>query len=285
VKNMKISISKRSSVVFFVSLLLLLIWLYYGNTSIGITEYGIESGNLPADFDGFKIAQISDLHNAAFGKNQRWLLSAIKKSSPDIIAVTGDLIDSRHTNIQNAMNFINEAVKIAPVYYVTGNHEARTEKYVLLKEQMEGAGVFMLDNKNFSLNKGKSSILIVGLADPSFLNSGKSSSEAEIDTRLKEITASGKYTMLLSHRPEFFDIYAKNGVNLVLSGHAHGGQIRLPFIGGLFAPNQGFFPKYSKGIYEEDQTKVVVSRGLGNSLFPVRINNCPELVLITLRRK
>lgn len=263
------------------------IWVYWGNTSIQTTQISINSGKIPASFNGFRIAQVSDLHNAEFGENQSKLLQMVKNISPDMIAVTGDLIDSSHTDVEKAMDFINGAVKIAPVYYVTGNHEAWTDKYENLKEQMTKSGVIILSDQGITIKRNGSLIWLLGLNDPDFTIKHDMFGEdaAMIDTKLKDMqkqSVNGEYTILLSHRPELFDVYVTNNIDLVLSGHAHGGQIRLPFIGGLVAPNQGLFPKYTAGVYEKNQTNMVVSRGLGNSIAPVRINNRPELVVITL---
>ncbi len=261
------------------------IWVYCDNTSIQTTQININSDKIPASFDGFKIVQVSDLHNEEFGTKQDRLLRAIKDASPDLIAVTGDLIDSRRTDVGNAMDFINGAVKIAPVYYVTGNHEARTSEYAKLEKQMREAGVTILRDEGTGIQRGGASIGMLGLDDPRFKMKGNmfGKNMSMLDRKLKGMLSDrGGYTILLSHRPELFDIYAANGIDLVLSGHAHGGQVRLPFVGGLVAPNQGLFPKYSEGVYEKKQTKMVVSRGLGNSIIPVRINNPPELVVIKL---
>lgn len=263
------------------------IWVYWGNTSIQTTQISINCEKIPASFNGFSIVQVSDLHNAEFGKNQSKLLQTIKNISPDMIAVTGDLIDSSHTDVEKAMDFINGAVKIAPVYYVTGNHEAWTDKYENLKEQMTKSGVIILSDQGITIKRNGSLIWLLGLNDPDFTIKHDMFGEdaAMIDTKLKDMqkqSVNGEYTILLSHRPELFDVYVANNIDLVLSGHAHGGQIRLPFVGGLVAPNQGFLPKYTAGVYEKKQTKMVVSRGLGNSIAPVRINNRPELVVITL---
>lgn len=280
-KNIK---SKKHRIMRMALLIILLasaIWVYWGNVSIQATHIGINSEKIPISFNGFRIVQVSDLHNAEFGDKQSKLLSAIKDASPDLIAVTGDLIDSRHTDVEKAMDFIDGAIDIAQVYYVTGNHEARTGEYTKLKERMIGSGVILLEDESATIQLGGDTILLLGLKDPDFSNLFREST-AMIDTKLKDMkNGSGKYTILLSHRPELFEVYAANGIDLVLSGHAHGGQVRLPFVGGLVAPNQGFFPKYSAGVYETQQTKMIVSRGLGNSIIPVRINNRPELVVIT----
>lgn len=282
-KNTKKKKRKPIIITLFVLLIASCVWLYWGNTSIQITEISINSEKIPKSFDGFTIVQVSDLHNAEFGIHQNRLLHAVKDVSPNFIAVTGDLIDSSHTDVGKAMEFINGAVEIAPVYYVTGNHEAWSDQYAELKQQMLEAGVVILDDEGTTIKYNGSSIQLFGLSDPDFTATDNSyESAAMIDMKLKAMLGeNSEYTILLSHRPELFDVYAANKVNLVLSGHAHGGQVRLPFIGGLAAPNQGFFPKYTKGMHKKESTNMVVSRGLGNSIIPVRINNRPELVVIT----
>jgi len=277
---------RRTALIVFVILLIpFLIWIYWGNTSIQVTEIGIDSKKIPESFRGFRIVQVSDLHNTEFGESQSRLLSAIKNAAPDLIAVTGDLIDSRFTDMEIAMEFVHGVTEIAPVYYVTGNHEARTDEYSELVEQLVQAGVVILNDESIEIENGSEAIRLMGVNDPEFTAQGDAyvGNAYVMDAKLTAmLTEDSTYTILLSHRPELFDVYAYNNIDLVLSGHAHGGQVRLPFIGGLAAPNQGFFPQYSEGVYEKSRTKMVVSRGLGNSIFPIRINNHPELVVITL---
>lgn len=280
---------KRRTVLIVVLAILaaLFLWLQWGNTSLQTTHIRLQSTKIPISFNGFTIVQVSDLHNAEFGRGQRRLLDAIRKASPDLIAVTGDQIDAHHTDVGKAMEFINGAVRIAPVYYVTGNNEAETGAYAALQEQMIDAGVVLLRNTGIEIDHEGGSILLLGLDDPDFTTMGDSAQDSAVvvDAELKKIPRTGgRYTILLSHRPELLDVYAANGIDLVLSGHAHGGQIRLPFVGGLVAPDQGLFPRYTQGVYTEDQTSMVVSRGLGNSVFPLRINDRPELMVIALIR-
>ncbi|PCN44807.1 phosphoesterase [Brevibacillus laterosporus] len=286
-KNIKKEKRKKIVTILLVSLFAFSGWVYWGNTAIQTTKININNEKIPESFDGFTIVQVSDLHNAEFGNNQSRLLNAIKAVSPDFIAVTGDLIDSNHTDVAKAMEFINGAIEIGPVYYVTGNHEARSDQYAKLKQQMLEAGVIMLEDEGTTIKREGASIRLFGLNDPNFTATDDAyESTAMVDTKLKAmLSKNNEYTILLSHRPELFEIYAENSIDMVLSGHAHGGQVRLPFIGGLVAPNQGFFPKYSEGVHEKEQTKMIVSRGLGNSIIPVRINNRPELVVITLDHK
>lgn len=277
---------KKGRVILFIVIFVIAfsVWLWWGNTSIQTTHVNIRSEKIPTELDGFTIVQVSDLHNAEFGNQQDRLLKAVKSASPDIIAVTGDLIDSNHTDVTKAMEFINGAVKIALVYYVTGNHEAWSDQYIELKKQMLMVGVDVLEDENIIIEYAGVTIQLLGLNDLDFITTdGTYERLAMIDTKLKNILGeSNKYTILLSHRPELFDVYVENNIDLILSGHAHGGQVRLPFFGGLVAPNQGFFPKYFEGLYDKKQTKMIVSRGLGNSIIPLRVNNRPELVIVEL---
>ena len=266
-------------------LVVLVIWIVWGNTALEPNTYTVSSAKLPQGFDGYRIAHVSDLHNAEMGKDNKKLLTMLRDADPDMIAITGDLIDSRNTDIEVALQFIREAVKIAPCYYVTGNHEARVNEYGELKAGMEAAGVIVLEDAQTEISLESETITLIGVNDPSYQTDYLfGDAQTVVDTKLTELHSdSDGYTILLSHRPELFDTYADHGMDLVLSGHAHGGQFRLPFIGGLVAPNQGLFPEYDAGIYTEDNTNMLVSRGVGNSILPFRINNRPEVILIELQ--
>lgn len=265
-------------------LLILIVWTAWGNTALELNTYTISSCGLPDVFDGYRIAQVSDLHNAEFGDGNQRLLDMLREAEPDMIAITGDLIDSRKTNIAVALAFAEESVRIAPCYYVSGNHEARVPEYRELKAGLEAAGVTVLDDARVEIEISGKSITIIGVNDPSFLADYLTSDAAVMDRKLSELSSEDAgFTILLSHRPELFDTYAAHEMDLVLTGHAHGGQFRLPLIGGLIAPNQGLFPKYDDGLYSEGNTNMIVSRGLGNSIIPFRFNNRPEVVLIELK--
>ena len=271
--------------IFSVALLTVIIWTIWGNTALMVNTVTVTAGRIPAAFSGFRIAQVSDLHNAEFGENNVRLLELLSESRPDIIVITGDLVDSGHTDIDIAISFAEEAARIAPVYYVTGNHEARLSQYDRLRNGLEAAGVSMLEDRAVELERDGEKITLVGLSDPDFTVRGDIFGEvpAMVSTKLESLAdTESSYTILLSHRPELFESYASSGIDLVLSGHAHGGQFRLPFIGGLVAPNQGLFPKYDAGVYMESSTQMVVSRGIGNSIIPVRFNNRPEIVIVEL---
>lgn len=271
--------------VFLAGLLGVIAWVAWGNTALVTTELSVKSGKLPAAFDGFRIVQVSDLHNASFGDGNAELLERVEQAQPDCIALTGDLVDSRHTDVDAALSFAREAAKIAPTYYVTGNHEARLEEWEKLLTGLEEAGVTILQNESILLDREGHSIVFSGVEDPSFHDDHPlHDTEGIWERNLESLSPEeGRYTILLSHRPEYFAFYEKLGFDLVLAGHAHGGQFRLPGIGGLWAPGQGLFPEYDAGLYQQGGTAMAVSRGLGNSLFPFRVNNRPEIVAITLQ--
>ena len=274
--------------VLIVSVLVILclgIWTLWGNIALEVNEYEIVSDRIPEAFAGFRIAQVSDLHNKDFGEGYGQLLTLLSQINPDIIVVTGDLIDSRQTDLDVALEFAWQAGKIARVYYVSGNHEARVPEYEDLKIGLVKAGVVILENQKVEITREGESINLMGIEDPSFQEDylfGDSESVARQAIENLQNESDG-YTILLSHRPELFDLYVETEMNLVFSGHAHGGQFRLPFVGGLVAPNQGFFPKYDAGQFTEENTTMIVSRGVGNSIIPIRFNNRPEIVLVTLR--
>ena len=263
----------------------LFIWTVWGNTALMTNAVAISSSRIPAAFSGFRIAQVSDLHNAEFGKNNAELLKLLSESKPDIIVITGDLIDANHTDVGIALGFAQESVRIAPTYYVTGNHEVASQQYDTLKAGLEEAGIIVLEDEAISLEQGGETISLIGLADPDFTVKGEMFGEAPVmvSAKLKNLNdGEGKYTIMLSHRSELFETYVNCGIDLVFAGHAHGGQFRLPLIGGVIAPNQGLFPKYDAGLYTDGGTNMVVSRGIGNSIIPLRFNNRPEIVLVEL---
>ncbi|MED2793223.1 metallophosphoesterase [Bacillus wiedmannii] len=260
------------------------IFLYVQNNLISITEVKITSNKIPSSFKGFKILQISDLHNKKFGDNQENLIQKVKSINPDIIAITGDLIDSKSYDPEVSMELIRKLVKKYPVYFVTGNHEKWSGKYNNLEKELKKHHVIVLRNEHVTIQKGEQKINLLGIDDPEFVTGNRDEGNVVKDEIIKAKieTQPDTYNVLLSHRPEFLTEYADEQIDLVLSGHAHGGQVRLPFIGGLVAPNQGMFPTYTAGLYEKQNTSMVVSRGLGNSIILQRIFNRPELVVVQL---
>lgn len=276
---MKSVIKRKKKLIILIILALLVIYTLWSNLTVGTTYYKVSSDKLPDAFDNFKIAHVSDLHNAEYGKNNARLQRILESEKPDIIVITGDLVDSKRTDIDMAVDFVKKAMEIAPCFYVTGNHESRLgRKYEHLESRLVELGVNVMRDKRLIIYKDNESIQIAGLDDPGFTYGGSFNMGRTLD----RLNLSDGYTILLTHRPEMFDVYVASGVDLVLSGHSHGGQVRLPFIGGMVAPNQGLFPKYDGGKYSERDTTMIVSRGIGNSLIPIRINNRPEVVIVKL---
>lgn len=273
----------------------LLLFCSYQNRHLETTYYTYKAEQLGADLEGYRIVQISDLHNVKFGKNNQKLVDRIRECEPDMIVLTGDLVDSNHTNVDRAVQFVDEIVKICPVYYVTGNHEYWLEKseYDELMDGLVSAGVVILDNQVVEISRGDAKFRLVGLDDRSLadgtleaLLSDESirNNQAEQKEEIADNEDSGEkeLTVVLAHEPQYLARYAGTSVDLVLSGHAHGGQFRLPFVGGIVAPDQGFLPEYTAGEYYMNGTEMIVSRGLGNSVIPVRLFNYPEIVCVDL---
>lgn len=254
-----------------------LLYCYWQNHYETLRSIQYENKSIPKAFDGFRIVHISDLHNKYFGRKQQRLLATVAKANPDIIVITGDLIDRRRPNIDAAMKFIYGAVKLAPVYYVPGNHEARAKEYAILSLKLEEAGVINMADRSRAVICGGEDILLLGLSDPWF--------HKNTALLAQQMRQKNTFKILLAHRPELINQYAQYDIDLVFSGHAHGGQFRIPFFGAVYAPKQGIFPKYTSGPYAIGSTTLIVSRGLGNSLFPIRLNNRPEVVCVTLKRK
>jgi uncharacterized protein len=263
----------KSAIVLLIVIALLL-FCNFQNKHLETTHYTYKAEQLGADLEGYRIVQISDLHNAKFGKNNQKLVDRIRECAPDMIVLTGDLVDSNHTNVDRAIQFVDEIVKICPVYYVTGNHEywLDTSEYEKLMDGLASVGVVILDNQVVEISRGDAKFRLVGLDD-------KSLADGTLEALLSD---EKELTVVLAHEPQYFARYAGTGVDLVLSGHAHGGQFRLPFVGGIVAPDQGFLPGYTAGEYYMNGTEMIVSRGLGNSVIPVRLFNYPEIVCVEL---
>ncbi|SDK91364.1 hypothetical protein SAMN05660472_02235 [Natronincola ferrireducens] len=281
VKTRKIN----KATIFFILMINLVLFLYFQNNMITTREITIQSYKLPQVFENYKIVHLTDLHGKSFGKEQKTLVKKIKKAQPDLIVFTGDLVDSRRYNEEHSIKLIKEITEIAPVYYVTGNHEWRSGRFETLEKTLVNSGVKVLRNTSDKIEKQQDEIYIIGIDDPvSYytINTEKNTVENALDISTKGIPSDGSFKILLAHRPELFDLYSQYNIDLVFSGHAHGGQIRLPFIGGLVAPHQGFLPKYTSGKYMEGNSIMIVNRGLGNSIFPQRLFNRPEIIVVRL---
>ena len=263
------------------------IWTVWGNSALMLSKFTVTGSNIPKNFDGYRIAQISDLHNTEFGDGNEKLIEILQKAEPDMITITGDLIDSSKTDIKVAIAFAKEAVQIAPTYFITGNHEAMVsaQEYADLENGLLEAGVNVLHDKEIVLEQNEERLLLIGIDDPAYADRPSDVGVSMDSETINELFTTDGYRILLSHRPEFFKQYVEADLDLVLSGHADVGQFRLPFVRGLVAPGQGLFPTYDSGLYSKNKTSMVVSRGIGNSIIPMRFNNRPEVVLIELRRE
>ncbi len=267
------------------AVLSLLGWaLVWGNTALVTADVLVCSNGIPEAFDAYKIVQISDLHDAQIGENNEKLIAMTAETEPDCIVLTGDFVDSSRFHPELSLSVAESLVKIAPVYYVSGNHEAilPDADYQALTDGLRGLGVCVLEDESAELTRDGQSIRLIGLTDIGFHPGTLEEKKDALRMALSALLPEDEFSVTLAHRPELMDVYTECGAPLVLSGHAHGGQIRLPGIGGLIAPGQGLFPKYTEGKYEENGTTLVVSRGIGNSVLPLRVNDRPQIVVVQL---
>ena len=271
----------------------------YETESLEITKYEIENEKIPKEFDNFKIVQISDLHNKSFGKGNKRLLEKIDSQNPDIVVITGDLVEGDNKNFVVALNLIDELLKKYKVYHIIGNHEQKSlikkhkELYKTYFDKLYKKNIVNLDNEKIRIKKDGKYINIYGLIIPleyypyffkNYENKNMKLEQDFINNKLGEINRD-EYNILLAHTPFFFEDYEKYGVDLVLAGHVHGGIIRLPKVGGLLSPNREFFPKYDFGKYIKNNTTMLLSKGLGGSKVLIRFACKPEIVSITLKSK
>lgn len=260
------------------------IWIVRTNSDFEVTQYTVKSDRLPGGFDGFRVAQISDLHSTEWPQ----LAQTVRDGDIDAIFLTGDLVSRDDTDIPRSL--LAELCEIAPVYFVPGNHESANEHYDAMRDALGELGVSVLEDSSVLLERGDDIIRIAGLADPLLTDAADGdrsddSMRSTVDTALSSVVdGDDTFTVLLSHRPEYMMLYEAHSVDAVFCGHAHGGGVRLPFIGALWAPGQGFFPTYTWGLYESEYCDMIVSAGLGRSAEPFRVN-CPyELVFCTFRQ-
>lgn len=254
-------------------------YLVFENEALTLTKYEFSSTRLPKEFDGFKIVHLSDVHGKSFGRDNSRLLALVSGENPDIIVISGDLIDGRRIGkeTETALDLAERLASVAPTYFVTGNHEEKLPDalYREIMTRLGGLGVTLLDGRAKKIERGGSALNLCGVFDSGYFD--KNAAEALVSPEA--------FNILLCHRPQFAAEFASAGFDLAFSGHAHGGQARLPFVGGLIAPDQLFFPDYYEGVYRFGGRATIVSRGIGNSLIPFRVNNRPEVVSVTLERK
>ena len=276
--------NRRRAVSALLLLLALAGFVYWDNNALETERFELSSSRLPEAFDGFTVVQLSDLHGKKFGSENGRLLAAVRAAEPDLIAVTGDLVDE-HTDrpLEYAAGIGGALAEIAPVYYVTGNHEWAARQAEDICGALEGAGVTCLRNETVPVERSGARILVTGLDDPNAYADQKT--PEQVTQELLEQYGENDFRLLLAHRNDrFASEYYRLGYDLTLCGHAHGGVIRLPFTDGLLDTHQGFFPSYTDGFYTVEGSRLLVSRGLGNIFPSVRLFNRPEIVSLTLCR-
>ena len=257
-------------------------FLYWQQTGIQPETIPVSSSRLPAAFDGLRISLVSDVHCAQFGVDNEALLSAVAAQQPDLIAITGDLLDRFHPDFSMVEPLARGLAEIAPTYFVTGNHEWAfgTAAVRELKQTLAGCGVTVLSNEYLTLERDGQILVLAGIDDPNGYADQKTLEEltAEIRQDLGD-----PFILLLAHRNNDYPLYAQCGVDVTLCGHGHGGIIRLPFTDGLLSTDRTLFPDHTAGLYQLSQGQLVVSRGLGNSGPSLRLFNRPHLPLVILQ--
>lgn len=259
--------------------------LYRSNATVGITHYTLISEKLPDAFNHYTIVQLSDLHDAVYGKDHEVVVRKVKTIAPDVIFITGDLIDSNRYHLEQSLRLVEQLQTVAPIYYVTGNHEIATNDVEYIKGELERLGVYVLTDEAYRITRPPyHSIVIGGIEDPL---ASEQEDDIAVETSIQRTfrqVPNEQFKVLLSHRPEQFEVYVEQGIDVVFSGHAHGGQFRIPGLGGLVSPGEGWFPKYTSGVHEKNASRLIISRGLGNSIIPIRMLNQPEIVVVTLQQ-
>lgn len=259
------------------------LFLRWSNTSLQVAAFDPVFSDLPEGFDGCRIVVISDLHGAEFGENNADLAQTIAEQNPEYILCLGDLEDRYRGPAAGYAASVAETLSaIAPTYYVTGNHEWAIGEVPALKETLSAHGVTVLSNQFLTLERNGDTMVLAGIDDPNGYADQKSP-----ETVAAEVYAAhgDPFWMLMAHRNDHFaGQYSLLGADLVLSGHGHGGIIRLPFTDGLLSTDRTFFPSYTAGLYEENGSCLFVTRGLGNSGPSFRLFNRPEVAVLTLHK-
>ena len=271
--------------------ILMYLYIKYNVNTLEVTKYVVENKKVPKEFDGYNIVQISDLHSKLFGENNKKLIQKIKSLNPDIVVVTGDLIDGENNNYNVALDFMKEISKLYRVYYIIGNHEQKSliKKYKDYFNKLHQIDFVNLDNNKVEIVKGDSNINLYGLTVPyscyKYLFDNQETTSIDIDFLEEKLGKVDReqFNILLAHTPFYFDEYEKWGADLTLCGHVHGGIVRLPLVGGLLSPDRKFFPKYDLGEYIKNKSTMIVSKGLGGSKVLIRVNCKPEIVNIKLK--
>jgi len=267
---------------------IIIVSINYYNRHLIITNYKINDPRWPAALNSWRLVQLSDIHNQATeGPGNNQIISSVQKLQPDIITITGDLFDGDRTNIPNNLQLVKELTSIAPVYMVLGNHEFANDDYIKLIQLVEEAGAQVMRNELVTINDPGAPITIIGLDDPAAWGwplSYKAQEQLTAKT-LNKIMALPEFNstsprLILAHRPELWPQYLLADPLVILSGHTHGGQIRLPLIGAIYVPNQPLLAQYDEGIFTKANSYLIISRGLGNSFINCRFDNYPQIVTI-----
>lgn len=262
------------------------------NRTLAVTRYQVSSPKIPKEFEGCRLAVLADLHNACFGDDNELLVQKIREEQPDYILLVGDMIVGKpEQSTEVPVCLIETLAKDFPIYYARGNHELRAACYPetygdmweTYRKRLDGT-VTWLQNDYVELTKGTERIFLYGLDLPPryYKRFRHVSMEKDDMTKWLGVPEAGGYRILLAHNPDYFPEYAAWGADLVLSGHLHGGMIRLPWLGGVVSPMVWFFPKYDKGKYQQRDSIMLLSGGLGNHTFKFRVNNLPEILIVTL---
>lgn len=272
---------RKTAVLLVLTSLLAAGFLLWGNCSLQTTETALVSPALPPAFDGLRIVELADLHGRVFGRGSRRLLAAVRRAEPDLICIDGDLFDE-HTDLAMLPPLLRGLCAIAPVYYVTGNHEWRVPGLRGILAQMRACGVTVLQDDWRVLRRGEDALIVAGTDDPCGPAERKTPAELIADIRAEAGEAA--FLLLLAHRNDQLPQWSALGVQAVLAGHCHGGVVRLPFVGGLFGTDRWLFPAWDAGLYRQGETALYVSRGLGYTNVHFRLFNRPEVAVIVLRR-
>ena len=274
---------KIMPIVLIVIVIILIICIIYSGRTLEVDQYKMYSLKLPEEFKGYRILQLSDLHSKQIGKENEKLIAKIEEINPDIIVMTGDMMDIRDKNYDVLFALCEKLTSKYPVYYIFGNHEQSidTNKVSSFVNELKNRGITVLNNEKITLTKDVQSINMYGLLPDKKMYRQNIWQEQDMLNKFGELDDS-KFNILLSHNPIFFDVYAKWGADLILAGHIHGGNVRIPFIGGIFSPDISLFPKYSKGMYQSNSSTMVVSAGLSEGTLKIRLFNPLHLAIIEL---
>jgi predicted MPP superfamily phosphohydrolase len=258
-------------------------FFWWDNNVLQVESFSCPGSRLPAGFDGYRIVVLSDLHGKRFGQGNTLLFQNVQAQHPDCIVFTGDLVDRFHgINWSDVQTVADGLQKIAPVYYVTGNHEWALGQAPKLKATLTDAGWQVLSNRYVKLERNGSSLILAGIDDPNGYADQKTPESLAQELHQKE---GNPFWILLAHRNDHFQSqYSYLHADLTISGHGHGGMIRLPFTDGLIGTQRNWFPSYTAGFYTAHGSRMFVSRGLGNSGFSFRLFNRPQIAVLTLTK-